>query len=259
MPTGRGIRSSSTWRCWWDGQSFGARQADLAWTAGHVNTTVTLPSATGGEAPLTYALALSDGSPRGTALPAALVFDAAARTLASTTALAPGSPKLRYTVDDSTGISVFQDFEVTVSAAPTISPPDLEFTAGFANSVVLDEASGGSGTLVYSVRVDDGTATGGDLPSVLSFDASSRTLSSTASLAASPASYSLFYKVTDANQASDRSPTGRRCRRSPASYSLFYKVTDANQASDSAVVRRFVADVVVDGVSGGVLRTSQSR
>ena len=182
------------------GQSFGA-QADLAWTASHVNTTVTLPSVTGGQAPLTYALALSDGSPRGTALPAGLEFDDTSRTLASTTALAPGSHTLRYTVDDSTGISVFQDFEVTVSAAPTVSAGDVEFTAEFANSVVLGEASGGSGTLVYSVRVDDGSSDGAALPSVLSFDDTSRTLSSTVGLTVSPASYSLFYRVTDANSA----------------------------------------------------------
>ena len=219
------------------GQTFDASQTDLAWTADHVNTTVTLPSASGGPASLTYALGLSDGSPLGTALPAGFVFDDTTRTLSSTTALAPGSHTLRYTVNAYIFISIYQDFSVTVAAAPSVSAADLEFTAGFANSVVLDEASGGSGTLVYSVRVDDGTATGGDLPAALVFDASSRTLSSTAS----PASYSLFYKVTDANQASDS-----------ADFTVTVNAAVSVPAvADVEFTAGFVNSVVLDEASGG--------
>ena len=176
---------------------------DVEFTAGFVNSVV-LGEALGGSGTLVYSVRVDDGTATGGDLPLVLSFDASSRTLSSTVDLAvsPASYSLLYKVTDANGASDTAEFTVMVNAAVSVpAVADVEFTAGFADSVVLGEASGGSGTLVYSVRVDDGTATGGDLPSVLSFYASSRALWSTAVVAAG--SHTLRLTVTDANGASD--------------------------------------------------------
>ncbi len=143
---------------------------------------VTLPAATGGTAPLTYAL---------TNLPDGLRFDAGTRTLSGT----PGTAaitELTYTVTDANGASTSQTFMVTVNDSLALTAPDDQsYTVDTAiTDLVLLEASGGTGTLTY-------TLTG--LPTGLTFTAASRTLSGTPTAAASTV---LTYTVTDANGAS---------------------------------------------------------
>ena len=97
-------------------QSFVSSQTDWSGRRGMRTRRVKLPGASGGTAPLSYSLKLSDGS----LLPTGLVFTESSQQLSSTTAVVAGSHTLRYTVDDSTDISVYQDFAVTVNEAVSL-------------------------------------------------------------------------------------------------------------------------------------------
>ncbi len=156
---------------------------DQGYTLGTTITELELPAATGGTAPLTYAL---------TNLPDGLRFDAGTRTLSGT----PGTAaitELTYTVTDANGASTSQTFTVTVNDSLALTAPDDQsYTVDTAiTDLVLLEASGGTGTLSYTLT--------GALPTGLTFTAASRTLSGTPTAAASTV---LTYTVTDANGAS---------------------------------------------------------
>ncbi len=160
---------------------------DQGYTLGTTITELELPAATGGTAPLTYAL---------TNLPDGLRFDAGTRTLSGT----PGTAaitELTYTVTDANGASTSQTFTVTVNDSLALSaPPAQSYTAGtLITPLALSAATGGTGTLSYTLT---GPA-GADLPTGLTFTAASRTLSGTPTAAASTV---LTYTVTDANGAS---------------------------------------------------------
>ncbi len=158
---------------------------DQFYTLGTLIAALELPPATGGTAPLTYAL---------TNLPDGLRFDAGTRTLSGT----PGTADvtvLTYTVTDANGATATADFTVTVNAGLALSaPPDQGYTVNTAiDALILPEASGGTGTLRYTL-----TGPGAALPDGLAFDAGTRTLSGTPGTAAST---ELTYTVTDANGA----------------------------------------------------------
>ena len=145
--------------------------------------TVTLPEASGGDTPLTYSV-VGD-------LPSGLSFDASTRQLSGTARAVASAATYTYKVEDANGDDDTEEFTVAVTnAEPTLSGVTAQsWVKDIAKTVTLPEASGGDTPLTYSVV--------GDLPSGLSFDASTRQLSGTASAEANATTYT--YKVEDAN------------------------------------------------------------
>ena len=181
-------------------------------------TSLVLPEATGGTAPLTYMLvALAAGA----SLPPGLDFDANTRTLSGTPTV-NGRTNLSYTVTDANAISIERRFGVSVQTGLTLNPPSDQFyTVGTAISLVLSAAGGTSGgELTYTLT---GPRRTDPLPTGLTFAAASRTLSGTPSEVTSETS--LTYHVSEAGGAPPlrhsnspwwpRQPTPRRRRWRP--------------------------------------------
>ena len=131
-----------------------------------------LPAASGGNGALTYALA---------APPQGLSFNAANRRLTGTAAAGTaGSYSLRYTAADEDGDTATMTIELTIAeGAAEDRSPSFAFsrnghlcsgTAGSALRCTLPEATGGDGTLTYSLATP---------PEGLGFDAATRVLSGT--------------------------------------------------------------------------------
>ena len=76
-------------------------------------TALTLPAATSGNAPLTYTLARTTGTP---ALPPGLSFDASTRQLTGTPTGAQSAVQYTYTVTDADGDTDTQTFNITITA-----------------------------------------------------------------------------------------------------------------------------------------------
>ena len=96
----------------------GAAIANQSWTAGTAISTLQLPAATGGNAPLTYSL-----TP--TTLPTGLTFDATARTLAGTPTAAFSKTSFTYTVTDANGDTVTLTFDIEVAASVVVAAPGV--------------------------------------------------------------------------------------------------------------------------------------
>ncbi len=131
---------------------------------------------------LTYAVTLADGS----ALPSWLSFDAATRVLGGTPSGGAADLALRVTATDAAGASASTTFSLDVAAAgsngtPTVANPIADQAtaedAAYSYVVPADAFSDPDAgtTLAYGVTRADG----GALPSWLSFDATTRTLSGT--------------------------------------------------------------------------------
>ena len=155
--------------------AFAVTVADQTYTEGAPISALTLPEASGGNGPLSYSLAPT--------VPG-LTFAAATRTLSGTPTTA-GSYNVEYKVEDGDANTAASDaatltFTVTVEEAPALDTapgfglqtvPDQSNTVGVAiSALVLPQASGGNGSLTYSLS-----------PSIpgLSFDQNSRTLTGT--------------------------------------------------------------------------------
>ena len=87
---------------------------------------------------------------------------------------------MTYTVTDTNGDSANATFMVTVNAGLTLNAPgDQNYTEDTAiTALQLPEATGGTGTLTYTLT--------GTLPTGLTFNANTRTLSGTPSTALVP-------------------------------------------------------------------------
>ncbi len=166
--------------------------AAQTWTAGRA-VSLALPADTFTAVPgqvLHYAASLSNGR----ALPAGLVFNAAARTFSGTAPLALGTYAIKVTATESSGPSATETFQVVVRAsAPTIANPatDQTWTAGqkIALALPANTFSDPQGEkLSYTVTQANGSA----LPRGLVFNAATRTLSGTAPITPEP----LHLKVT---------------------------------------------------------------
>ena len=164
--------------------------ADQTYTEGKPISPLTLPEASGGNGPLSYSLAPT--------VPG-LTFAAATRTLSGTPTTA-GSYSVEYRVVDGDANTAASDaatltFTLTVEEAPALdtapsfglqTAPDQSFTAGEAiNALVLPAASGGNGSLSYSLT-----------PSIpgLTFDQNSRTLTGSPTTAGT---HNMTYRVQD--------------------------------------------------------------
>ena len=177
----------------------GASIADQTHTVNTMITALTLPEASGGNGALTYALT--------PALPAGLSFNANTRTLAGTPTMAASMQTYTYTVIDNDaniagGDSASLMFTITVNAAAVAdTAPSFAQGANIANqthtvntmitALTLPEASGGNGALTYALTPD--------LPAGLSFNANTRTLAGTPTMAASMQTYTYTVIDNDAN------------------------------------------------------------
>ena len=143
---------------------------------------LTLPEATGGDNPYTYTLT-------GT-LPDGLSFDTTTRILSGTTTTAAAAVTLTYAVTDSatTPVTASQPFTITVNPVLVLPvPPNPIFIVGETVNLTLpDNATGGVSPYIYTLA--------GTLPTGLSFDTTTRTLSGTTTTAAAA---TLTYTVTD--------------------------------------------------------------
>ena len=156
-------------------------------------TNVTLPSATGGNGTLSYSI-----SP---ALPTELSFNATTRVLSGTPTGISASATYTYTVSDADNNTESGDKDTltfTIAVADDSVPAfannasiaDLNLTQNSAmSSVTLPAATGGNGTLSYSISPA--------LPMELSFNATTRVLSGTPTVAQGETTYT--YTVSDAD------------------------------------------------------------
>ena len=167
------------------------------YTRGIAITNLQLPAATGSTAPLTYTLT----GPGDSALPGGLIFDPGTRTLSGTPSTA-GTTTLTYRVTDTNGANTTATFTVTVNNDLGLDTPDEQhYTLDTAiTDLILPAATGGTGTLVYTLIWLDGILPDGldVLPPGLTFNPNTRTLSGTPS---ERGQFNLTYEVTDANDA----------------------------------------------------------
>ena len=144
---------------------------------------MTLPAATGGTGALTYSLATP---------PAGLSFNAATRVLSGTPEVS-GAPILNYTVTDGNGntdvLEIQFDIEGRADQTPAFASTthQISGTQGASLSFTLPQATGGDGTLTYSLASP---------PQSLSFTAATRVLSGTPDAAGTS---SLTYTATDSD------------------------------------------------------------
>ena len=164
--------------------SFGSETIDdQAWEVGTAITSVTLPEATGGTGTITYSL-----SPT---LPAGVAFSAGNRRVSGTPTGRFTLATFTYTATDEDGTTTELTFTVVVTAdaitfASTIA--SQAWVVGTAVSLTLPTASGGVGTLTYSL-----TPT---LPSGITFTAGTRALAGNPTGRFTVATFT--YTVTDA-------------------------------------------------------------
>ena len=154
-----------------------------------------LPAASSGNAPLTYAL-----SP---ATPAGLAFNAATRTLGGTPTAAAAAADYTLTVTDADGQTATLTFRLEVRSQADSAPllpvdsalPDRVWTKGAQVApITLPTATGGDGALTYALTPS--------LPMGLSFNAATRTISGTPSIAAPRQIYTYSVTDSDSNTAS---------------------------------------------------------
>ena len=174
--------------------SFGSETiSNQEWVKDAAITSVTLPAATGGNGTLTYSLSPSP--------PAGVTFTASTRVLSGTPTATQSATTYTYTVTDSDSNTAASDkdtltFTIAV-AEPDTAPsfgsetiPNQEWVKDTAiTSVTLPEATGGNGTLTYSLSPS--------LPAGVTFTASTRVLSGTPTATQSATTYT--YTVTDAD------------------------------------------------------------
>ena len=164
--------------------SFGTEAiANQAWEVGTAITSLTLPEATGGTGEKTYSL-----SPT---LPAGILFSAGNRRVSGTPTGRFSVATFTYTATDEDGTTTELTFTVVVTAdaitfASTIAAQ--AWVVGTAISLTLPTASGGVGTLTYSL-----TPT---LPSGVTFTAGTRALAGNPTGRFTVATFT--YTVTDA-------------------------------------------------------------
>ena len=142
---------------------------------------VTLPEATSGNAPLSYALS---------GLPSTLTFDEAARTVSGMPGSSDvGDHALTYTATDNDGDTATVEFTLTIEddTVPTVTADDRTVAPDAELNVTLPEGSGGNAPLAYALS---------GLPSTLTFDEAARTVSGTPGTD-DVGDHELIYTVTD--------------------------------------------------------------
>ncbi len=171
---------------------------DQEYVAGSQITPVTLPVATGGNAPLAYGITPD--------LPAGLDFDENARVLSGTPTTATSKNTYTYTVTDEDGDTDEIEFGITVSedTMPTFDGETIEdkVTVNGVTEVMetLPLATGGNGTLTYSLT--DAGSNALNLFAGLDWDDNTRVLSGTPNIGSAllhllPRTETYTWTVTD--------------------------------------------------------------
>ena len=136
---------------------------EVTFTVG-ANKITELPAATGGRAPLTYALDVS-----GIPVSHTLVFNQANHTLSGTINAAIAGYFVRLNVTDANGATAQHTIALRTAAAPTFSVLEddtkLTFALGSTPNYFTPQVSDGAGKIVYSMR---------NLPRGLSYNAEDR-------------------------------------------------------------------------------------
>ena len=159
-----------------------ANPGDTTFLIGDVES-ITLGNATDGQATVNYTLTAAGTAVNNAAnVVAGVAYTAASGGTAATisgTPTAAADVAIVYAATDANGASVTFQFNLVVLPKPTFATQqtDLEFTAGFARTFNLAQATSGSGTLTYTLA----RQTGNLRTQALVF-ASSRALRSTAAL-----------------------------------------------------------------------------
>ncbi len=156
--------------------------AAQTYTMDTVITDLTLPVATGGTGTLSYTL--SD-------VPSGLSFSATTRVLSGTPDAAQALTTYTYTATDAAPATVMLEFTIEVVPALSFSVATIAAQTYTMDTVITDltlpVATGGTGTLSYTLS---------DVPSGLSFSATTRVLSGTPDAAQATTTYT--YTATDA-------------------------------------------------------------
>ena len=152
--------------------SFGTETIDdQGWTVGTAITSLTLPEATGGTGDIAYTL-----SP--TTTPAGITFTASTRILSGNPTATAASATFTYTATDEDGTTAELTFTIVVAAAVVALSFGTETIANqawevdTAESLTLPAATGGEGTITYSLLPTT-------LPDGVTFTASTRILAGT--------------------------------------------------------------------------------
>ena len=146
--------------------TFASTVANQSWVVGTA-VNLTLPTASGGVGAFTYALT--------PAVPSGITFTAGTRALAGNPSTVFSVATFTYTATDTEGIANSQTFTIVVAAAVVALSFGAETIAnqawvvGTAESLMLPEATGGEGTITYSLSPST-------LPDGVTFTASSRIL-----------------------------------------------------------------------------------
>ena len=171
---------------------------DQTYTMGRPITALTLPAATGGTGTLTYTLTGPSDAALNVAVPG-LTFNTTTRALSGTPTTAATIP-LTYTVTDENGSTASATFTLTVATAVALNAPNNQtYTMGTTiPDLTLPAATGGTGTLTYTLRDGSGNDVDGTDNAVpgLTFTSTTRILTGTPTTQATTA---LTYTVTDQN------------------------------------------------------------
>ena len=250
------------------GASFFSADAAIAaqtYTVGAAIVDLVLPEASDGPGELVYGIS---------ALPTGLSFDAATRTLSGTpSAETNGAVTIVYTATDESGITDTLSFTITVNpclcdawdmfldlfSGETGAEEPEESSLAFVDDaaiaaqtytvgvaivdLVLPEASGGTGELMYSVSA---------LPAGLSFDPSTRTLSGTPS-AATDGAVDVVYTVVDGGGQVAALPFSITVNKQ-LSFGDFFSLFGSGKvvptdAHDGAAIREFVVGQRVESLA----------
>ena len=161
--------------------------SDIDATVGTAISSVTLPEASGGVGPFTYSMEDT--------LPAGLSFNATTRVLSGTPTISTAQTSYTYRATDAEDVHADLEFNIAVTAAADLMPSfgsasidEIIATENQAiTAITLPAATGGDAPLTYSLSPN--------LPTGLTFTASTRVLSGTPTALLSRTQYT--YTVTD--------------------------------------------------------------
>ena len=157
--------------------------SNLVYKQNHPSTAITRPAATGGTTPVTYRIYPS--------LPQGLSFNAATRTISGTATVVQAATTYTYEARDANGATASTTFSIEVTSALAVGAISDQFYTQNQQVTNLVLPAATAGTAPYTYTLSPG------LPSGLSFNAITRTLSGTPTGVQVAKTYT--YEVKDAD------------------------------------------------------------